>query len=37
MDHSAYAYLMGRDGKYLTHFPHGIPPQDMASQIAKLL
>lgn len=37
MDHSAYAYLMGRDGKYLTHFPHGISPQDMANQIAKLL
>lgn len=37
MDHSAYTYLMGRDGKYLTHFPHGISPQDMADQIAKFL
>ena len=22
MDHSAYIYLMGRDGKYITHFAH---------------
>lgn len=37
MDHSAYTYLMGRDGKYQAHFPHGISPQDMAQQIAKFM
>ncbi len=37
MDHSAYVYLMDRDGKYLTHFPHGIAPEEMARQLAELL
>ncbi len=37
MDHSAYTYLMGRDGKFLTHFPHGVSARDMAERIAKLL
>lgn len=37
MDHSAYTYLMGRDGKFLTHFPHGVSAKDMAERIAKLL
>lgn len=37
MDHSAYTYLMGRDGKFLTHFPHGVSAKEMAGRIAKLL
>lgn len=33
MDHSAFQYLMGPDGKYLTHFPHGIAPEQMAEKM----
>jgi len=33
MDHSAFQYLMGPDGKYVTHFPHGITPEDMAKKM----
>ncbi|SCA58208.1 Classical-complement-pathway C3/C5 convertase [Candidatus Terasakiella magnetica] len=33
MDHSAFQYLMGPDGKYVTHFPHGISPEDMAEKL----
>ena len=36
VDHSTFTYLMGRDGKYLTHFGHGTTPEDMAKRIAKL-
>lgn len=37
MDHSSIVYLMGRDGKFLTHFSHGTSPQDMAKGIANHL
>ena len=37
MDHSAYIYLLGPDGKYLTHFRHGIQPDDLAKALAKQL
>ena len=37
MDHSSIVYLMGRDGKFLTHFSHGTSPQDMAKGISKHL
>ncbi len=37
MDHSAFVYLMGPDGKYLTHFPHGISPEDMAEKLKKYI
>lgn len=37
MDHSSFVYLMSRDGKYLTHFTPGIPPDKMAQAIAKYL
>ena len=37
MDHSAYIYLMGPDGKYLTHFRHGISADDLAAALAKRL
>ncbi len=33
MDHSAFQYLMGPDGKYVTHFPHGITPEQMAEKM----
>ena len=36
VDHSTVTYLMGRDGRYLTHFGHGTTPEDMATSIAKL-
>lgn len=37
MDHSAYTYLMDREGKYLVHFPHGTDPTEMAQRIAEYL
>jgi protein SCO1/2 len=37
MDHSAYIYFMDPDGKYLTHFRHGIQPDDLAKALAKQL
>jgi protein SCO1/2 len=37
MDHSAYIYLMGADGKYLTHFRHGIQPEQLAETLGKRL
>jgi len=37
MDHSTFTYLMGPDGKYLTHFSHGTPPKTVAARIRKLL
>ncbi|MDV7338424.1 SCO family protein [Terasakiella sp. A23] len=33
MDHSAFQYLMGPDGKFVTHFRHGISPEDMAQKL----
>lgn len=37
MDHSAFMYVMGRDGKYLTHFAHGTPAAQIASDIRSRL
>ena len=37
MDHSSYIYLMGPDGKYITHFRHGISPADLAEALGKRL
>lgn len=37
IDHSAYIYLMGRDGKFLTHFRHGIAPDDLAKALQRYL
>lgn len=37
MDHSVYIYLMGADGKYLTHFRHAISPGDLAEALRKRL
>jgi protein SCO1 len=37
VDHSSYIYLMGRDGKYLTHFPPGVSADSMAAAIQRHL
>ena len=34
MDHSGLIYLMGRDGRYISHFRPGVTPQEMAAAIA---
>jgi len=33
MDHSAFQFLMGPEGQYLTHFPHGITPEVFAQKL----
>jgi cytochrome oxidase Cu insertion factor (SCO1/SenC/PrrC family) len=35
VDHSTFTYLMGRNGKYLTHFGHGTTPEEMAKSIGQ--
>src|SRR5690349_9672668 len=37
MDHSAYIYLLGPDGKYLTHFRNAVSPDDLAEALGKRL
>ena len=37
MDHTGFIYLMGRDGKYLSHFPPGTTPEQMAAAMEKHL
>ncbi len=37
MDHSAFIYLMGSDGKYRGHFGHDASPEDMAKAIRAAL
>ncbi|HXP75376.1 MAG TPA: SCO family protein [Stellaceae bacterium] len=37
MDHTVFIYLMGRDGKYLSHFPPGTTAEQMAAAIEKRL
>ncbi len=37
MDHSAFIYLMGPDGKYLHHFAPTTAPQDMANKIRAVI
>lgn len=37
MDHTSITYLMGPDGKFLTHFSHGTEPAAMAERIRKFL
>ena len=36
-DHSALMYLMGPDGRYVTHFSHASAPDVIAARLAKLL
>ncbi len=35
IDHSAYLYLMGPDGKFVTHFRHSIAPDDLAAALRR--
>lgn len=37
VDHSAIAYLMGPDGKYITHIPYGTPAPKMAEILKRYL
>jgi protein SCO1/2 len=37
MDHSAYIYLMGRDGKYITHFRGDQKAEEIAATVKKYL
>jgi len=37
MDHSAYIYLLGPDGRFITHFRHAISPDDLAEALKKRL
>lgn len=37
MDHSSILYLMGPDGKFLAHFPHGTGAGDLAAGLMKHL
>ncbi len=37
VDHTAFTYLMGRDGEYLAHFVHGAPPEVIAERIKPFL
>ena len=37
VDHSSIVFLMGRDGRYLTHFTHMTLPEPMAAEIKKRL
>jgi protein SCO1/2 len=37
INHSGYMYLMGRTGKYLTHFRHGQPVEEIIAGIKKYL
>ena len=37
MDHTSIIYLMGRDGRYLSHFTHATAPEAMAAEIEKHL
>lgn len=37
MDHSTFTYLMGPDGRYLTHIRHGTPAAESAARIRRLM
>jgi len=37
MDHSAFTYLMGPDGRYVAHFRYGIAPKAMARTLRTAL
>lgn len=37
VDHSSIIYLMGRDGKYVSHFTHGSAPKDIADGLRKAM
>jgi protein SCO1/2 len=35
VDHTAFVYLMGPDGEYITHFPYGTPAAKMAETLRR--
>lgn len=37
VDHTSITYLMDPDGKFVQHFRHDLPPEEMAEQLRKLL
>ena len=37
MDHTSFLYLMGRNGSFITHFPHAVPVDKLAERISKAL
>jgi len=37
MDHTAITYLMGRDGKFVTHFSHQVGAEKMAERLREYL
>ena len=37
MDHSSITYLMAPDGKFVTHFGHGVEAEPMAEKLAEVL
>jgi protein SCO1/2 len=37
IDHSAFIYLMDKDGNYLTHFPHNTKPEEIKARIESYL
>jgi cytochrome oxidase Cu insertion factor (SCO1/SenC/PrrC family) len=37
VDHTSLIYLMGPDGKFLTHFSHETPPERMAETLRRLV
>lgn len=37
VDHSAFTFLMGPDGRYVAHFSPGTSPDDMAKRLASLV
>ena len=37
MDHSSFTYLVGADGKYLTHFSHGTDVDEISKQVECML
>lgn len=37
MPHTAFTYVLGRDGQYVTHFADTIEPAEMASSLRKIV
>lgn len=37
MDHSSITYVMGPDGKFLSHFGHDVSPERMAERLGKIV
>jgi len=37
IDHSAYIYLMNKEGKYLTHFSHNVDAEEIIRELSSLI